>query len=109
LVDSSPNQLTPAISTGWPALLTIWLPAVLSGPESAPPLLEAPSTAVVLSMLSVGGAAGMVPVPIPCAIVAPLGLESTTLNDSAAAIVSPVPATWMVCWVWPGANVRVPD
>src|SRR5260370_41944696 len=116
LVDSKPNQLTPAICTEWPVLSTIWLPDVLSQPGAAvPPGL--PSTTEVSEMLSVGGGGGgatssltMVPAPEPWAMVAPTGLASVTVKPSlGSTVASPIAATVIVFCVSPGAKVSVPD
>ena len=117
LVDSKPNQLTPAICTEWPVLSTIWLPDVLSQPGAVPPPPGLPSTTEVSEMLSVGRGGGgaassltMVPLPEPWAMVAPTGFVSVTVKPSLASTVeSPIAATVIVFCVSPGAKVSVPD
>src|SRR5260221_2562335 len=102
--DSKPNQLTPAICTEWPAVSTIWLPDVLSQPESigVPPAPGVPSTTEVLEMLRPGRGGGggggatsslmMVPIAVPSAILAPLGEARLSVSGSLLSSV-PSPAT----------------
>src|ERR1700730_18809925 len=97
LVDSKPNQLTPAICTECPVLSTIWLPDVRSQPGAALPPPGLPSTTEVSEMLSVGRGGGgaassltMVPLPDPWAMGAPVGLVSAAVQPSLA---STVPST----------------
>ena len=68
-------------------------------------------------MLSVGRGGGgavsslmIVPLPVPSAMVAPVGLASVTVKLSlASTVASPIAATVIVFCVSPAAKVSVPD
>ena len=64
---------------------------------------------VVLLMLSVGAMSSMVPMPVPVAIVALVGVLKVTLNVSGTLLaVSPWMMTGICSVVTPAANVIVP-
>ena len=101
------------------AQLTVDTPELLlrvtvsSAVTVGPPLL--PSVTVTLLMLSVGGAGGasslvIVTLALPSAMLAPFGLVRSTRNISSASnVVSPLIVIEIVCDVWPGVNVTMPD
>ncbi len=72
---------------------------------------ESPSTTVTSSIERLGGgsSSSIVPVPCPTAIVAFVGLDSSTVNVSSnSSSTSPSTATAIVRLVAPGSNVSVP-